>query len=56
MLYRGADLTFAWVHKGLLMFGTQAVFLGGLAVAGAMTLSAWRVVKEQAKLPDESKQ
>ena len=51
VIYRGGDLTFAWVHKGLLIFGTQVVFLGGLAIAAAMTFGAWRVVREQAKLP-----
>ena len=51
VVYRGGDLTFAWVHKGLLVFGTQVVFLGGLAIAAAMTFGAWRVVREQAKLP-----
>lgn len=51
VVYRGGDLSFAWVHKGLLVFGSQVVFLGGVAVALAMTFSAWRVVREQAKLP-----
>ena len=53
VVYRGGDLTFAWVHKGLLVFGTQVVFLGGLAIAAAMTFGAWRVVREQARLPAE---
>ena len=52
VVYRGSDLGFAWVHKGLLMLGTQAVFIGGVAVAALMTFGAWRVVREQAKLPD----
>ncbi len=51
VIYRGGDLTFAWVHKGLLIFGSRVVFLGGLLVAAAMTFGAWRVVREQAKLP-----
>jgi len=51
VIYRGGDLTFAWVHKGLLMFGTTVVFGGGLLVAAAMSFGAWRVVREQAKLP-----
>jgi AAA family ATP:ADP antiporter len=51
VIYRGGDLSFAWVHKGLLVFGSQVVFLGGVLVAALMTFGAWRVVKEQAKLP-----
>ena len=51
VIYRGGDLSFAWLHKGLLVFGTQVVFLGGLVVAALMTFGAWRVVREQAKLP-----
>jgi AAA family ATP:ADP antiporter len=52
VVYRGGDLSFAWVHKGLLVFGTRAVFIGGIVIAAAMTFGAWRVVREQAKLPD----
>jgi len=51
VIYRGGDLTFAWVHKGLAIFGSSAVFGGGLLVAAAMTFGAWRVVREQARLP-----
>ena len=51
VVYRGGDLTFAWVHKGLSVFGSQVVFGGGLLVAAAMTFGAWRVVREQARLP-----
>ena len=53
VIYRGGDLTFAWVHKGLSIFGSSVVFAGGTLVAAAMTYSAWRVVREQAKLPAE---
>ncbi len=47
VVYRGGDLTFAWVHKGLSVFGSNIVFLGGVGVAMAMTYGAWRVVREQ---------
>ncbi|WP_313346730.1 MFS transporter [Stenotrophomonas sp.] len=53
VVYRGADLTFAWVHKGLSLFGSHAVFAGGLAVAGIMTAAAFRVLREEKKLPAE---
>lgn len=53
VVYRGGDLAFAWLHKFMAVFGSSAVFAGGILVAGAFTLSAWRVVNEQAKLPGE---
>ena len=51
VVYRGGDLTFVWVHKLLSAFGSQVVFGVGLLVAGAMTFGAWRLLREQAKLP-----
>ena len=51
VVYRGADLTFAWVHKGLSLFGSHAVFAGGTLVAIFMTLSALGVLGEEKKLP-----
>jgi AAA family ATP:ADP antiporter len=53
VIYRGADLSFSWVHKGLSVFGSSIVFGGGLLIAAAFTLSAWQVTREQAKLPAE---
>jgi ATP:ADP antiporter, AAA family len=53
VVYRGSDLFFAWAHKGLAIFGSVAVFATGIAVASAMTLGAWRLIKEQARLPQE---
>ena len=53
LIYRGGDLTFAWVHKGLSLFGSSVVFAGGTLVAAAFTYGAWRVGREQAKLPAE---
>ena len=52
VIYRGGDLTFVWVHKVLSMFGSSAVFGGGVVVAACMTLGAWRVLREAEKLPD----
>ncbi|WP_305805675.1 MFS transporter [Stenotrophomonas sp. YIM B06876] len=51
VVYRGADLTFAWVHKGLSLFGSHVVFAGGALVAVLMTLSALGVLREEKKLP-----
>lgn len=51
VVYRGGDLAFAWLHKLMAVFGSSGVFAGGILVAGAFTASAWRVVREQAKLP-----
>ncbi|MGX9191383.1 NTP/NDP exchange transporter [Stenotrophomonas sp. Ker107b] len=53
VVYRGGDLTFAWVHKGLSLFGSHIVFVGGLVVAGAMTIAALGVLREEKKLPGE---
>lgn len=50
-IYRGGDLAFAWVHKGLAAFGSQVVFMAGVGVAAAMTYGAWRVIQAQRKLP-----
>jgi AAA family ATP:ADP antiporter len=50
-VYRGGDLFFVWAHKFLAVFGSTAVFATGLAVAGAMTFGAWRLIREQARLP-----
>jgi AAA family ATP:ADP antiporter len=53
VVYRGGDLTFAWVHKGLSLFGSHAVFAGGLVVAGIMTAAAFGLLREEKKLPVE---
>ena len=53
VVYRGGDLTFAWVHKGLSLFGSHIVFVGGLVVAGAMTVAALGLLREEKKLPGE---
>lgn len=50
-VYRGGDLSFVWLHKGLSIFGSQIVFLAGIGIAGAFTLSAWRLTRLQRTLP-----
>lgn len=54
-VYRGGDLFFVWAHKFLAAFGSVAVFATGLVVAGAMTFGAWRLIREQAKLPADQR-
>ena len=51
VIYRGADLSFAWVHKGLSLFGSQVLFAGGIVVALLMTGAALGVLREEKKLP-----
>ncbi|MBP6596687.1 MAG: MFS transporter [Arenimonas sp.] len=52
-VYRGGDVSFAWIHKGLALFGSQVVFGAGVLVAAGMTYGAWRLIREQAKLPPD---
>ena len=54
-VYRSSDVVFAWMHKGLAAFGSQDVFLAGIAFAGAMTFGAWRVVRAQRNLPSDDR-
>ena len=51
VVYRGGDLTFVWLHKFIAAFGSRAVFAVGIAVAAVMTLGAWQVVRQAARLP-----
>lgn len=53
VVYRGADLSFTWLHKGLSLFGSSVVFIGGVAAAVIMTASAFGVLREEKKLPVE---
>ena len=53
VVYRGADLTFVWLHKAVALLGSTMVFATGVAVAAAMTASAWSVIRSQRELPDE---
>lgn len=50
-VYRFGDLSFVWLHKFLAAFGSAVVFGVGVLVASAMTFGAWRLIREQAKLP-----
>jgi len=51
VVYRGADLSFAWLHKALSLMGSHLVFVGGVLVAGMMTVAAFGVLREEKKLP-----
>jgi AAA family ATP:ADP antiporter len=53
VIYRGGDLTFVWLHKLLSAFGSSVVFGAGLLVASGMTFAAWRLLREERRLPSE---
>src|SRR5690606_12701832 len=53
VIYRGGDLAFVWLHKLLAAFGSNVVFGAGLLIASGMAFSAWRLLREEAKLPSE---
>jgi ATP:ADP antiporter, AAA family len=53
VVYRGGDLSFVWLHKLLSAFGSNVVFGAGLLVAAGMTFGAWRLLREESKLPPE---
>ncbi|WP_454829280.1 NTP/NDP exchange transporter [Pseudoxanthomonas wuyuanensis] len=53
VIYRGGDLSFVWLHKLLSAFGSNVVFGAGLLVAAGMTFGAWRLLREESKLPSE---
>ncbi|MEL1263575.1 NTP/NDP exchange transporter [Pseudoxanthomonas putridarboris] len=53
VIYRGGDLSFVWLHKLLSAFGSNVVFGAGLLVASVMTFGAWRLLREESKLPSE---
>lgn len=50
-VYRGGDLCFVWMHKGLAAFGSLVVFGAGTLVALALGLSAWKLIRAQRQLP-----
>lgn len=49
--FRGGEITFSWTYKALAVFGSQVVFGAGLLAAGVMTISAWRLLREEKRLP-----
>ena len=51
-IYRSGDLTYVWLHKWLATFGSRMVFVAGIGIAIAMSLSAWQVIRAQRRLPD----
>ena len=51
--FRGGEITFSWTYKVLSAFGSHVVFGVGLLFAGVMTASAWRLLREEKKLPSE---
>ncbi len=53
VIYRGADLTFVWLHKLLSAFGSSAVFGAGVLVASLMTFSALQLLRREKQLPGE---
>jgi ATP:ADP antiporter, AAA family len=53
VVYRGGDLSFVWLHKLLSAFGSHVVFGAGLLAAAGMTFGAWRLLREESKLPSE---
>jgi AAA family ATP:ADP antiporter len=55
VIYRGGDLTFVWVHKLVAGFGSAAVFATGALIAAGFSVSAWRLYREQARLPDRAR-
>ena len=49
--FRGGEITFSWTYKALSVLGSQVVFGVGLLIAGVMTASVWRLLREEKKLP-----
>lgn len=50
--YRGGEISFSWIYKGLSAFGSQTVFGVGLLVACVMTFCSLGVLREARKLPE----
>jgi AAA family ATP:ADP antiporter len=52
VIYRGGDLSFGWLYKGLSVLGSpRAVFVAGLLVALGMCVGAWRLLRAAERLP-----
>lgn len=54
VVYRGGDLAFVWLHKLLALGGSTLVFTAGALIAAGLSLGAWRVTREEAKLGERS--
>lgn len=50
-IYRSADLSFAWTRRLLAILDSAMVLGIGMFIAAGMTFGAWKLVREQAKLP-----
>lgn len=56
VVYRGSDLSFAWIHKGLAAFGSTAVFASGAVLAAGLAAAAfWLVRLQNRPLPEETR-
>jgi AAA family ATP:ADP antiporter len=55
VIYRGGDLTFAWLHKGLIVLGLGTAGIAGVGALCAllMTLAAWWVWRLSRDLPEQ---
>jgi len=55
VIYRGGDLTFVWMHKGLAMLGSSAVFISGAVLAAGLGAAAlWLIRLQRKPLPEEA--
>jgi len=51
VIYRGGDITFVWVYKGLSVLGSKMVFAAGIVVTALFVLANLGVLREEKKLP-----
>jgi AAA family ATP:ADP antiporter len=51
VIYRAGDLSFVWLHKALAAGGSTLVFGVGMVVTVCWGYGAWRLGREQARLP-----
>jgi len=51
VIYRGGDITFVWVYKGLSVLGSKLVFAAGIVVTALFVLANLGVLREEKKLP-----
>jgi len=53
VVYRGGDITFVWVYKGLTVLGSKMVFAVGILVTALFVLANLGVLREEKKFPRE---